>query len=170
LVAVLHGWRYCPRCGNENRADGAARTCDACGLTVYPNPAVAACALVERDGRLLLVRRARDPERGKWDIPGGFTDEGEEPLDAVRRELREETGLEIEVGPFFGIWTDWYGDAPDATFNVVLVWRATAAGDPRPDDDVAEARWFGADELPPRRELAFRNVPLVLDAWRNQHA
>jgi 8-oxo-dGTP diphosphatase len=169
-MAVLHGWKFCPRCRSALAADGTALRCGECGLVVYPNPAVAACALVERDGRLLLVRRAGDPERGKWDLPGGFVDEGELPEDAVRRELREETALEIELGPFFGVWTDWYGDAADAAYNVILVWRATAAGEPEPADDVSEARWFARDELPAADELAFVNVPLVVDAWRQQNA
>jgi ADP-ribose pyrophosphatase YjhB (NUDIX family) len=169
-MAVLHGWRFCPRCRSSLSPRDAALACAECGLVVYPNPAVAACALVERDGRLLLVRRAREPDAGKWDVPGGFIDEGEPPEDAVRRELREETGLEIAVGAFFGVWTDWYGDAADAAYNVVLVWRATAEGDPLPADDVAEARWFGRDELPAAGELAFTNVALVVEAWRNEDA
>jgi ADP-ribose pyrophosphatase YjhB (NUDIX family) len=164
-MAVLYGWRFCPRCGAESRENGGARTCDACGLTVYPNPGVAACALVERDGRVLLARRAIDPDRGKWDVPGGFVDEGEEPSDAVVRELREETGLEIELGELFGLWTDWYGDGPDAAFVVNLVWRARAGGEPRPADDIDEVAWFAPDELPPDGELAFRNVALILREW-----
>lgn len=169
-MAVLHGWKFCPRCRSSLAARESALACGGCGLVVYPNPAVAACALVEREGRLLLVRRAREPELGKWDIPGGFIDEGELPEDAVRRELREETGLEIAVGELVGVWTDWYGDAPDAAYNVVLVWNATADGEPEPADDVSEARWFGREELPAADELAFTNVALVIEAWRHQNS
>lgn len=169
-MAVLHGWKSCPRCRSPLAPRETALACDECGLVVYPNPAVAACALVERDARVLLVRRAREPEQGKWDIPGGFMNEGELPEDAVRRELDEETGLAIDVGELFGVWTDWYGDAPDAAYTVVLVWRATAEGEPEPADDVSEARWFGRDDLPAADELAFTNVALVVDAWRNENA
>ena len=169
-MGVLHGWKFCPRCRSPLAPRETALECRECGLVAYPNPAVAACALVERDGRILLVRRAVDPERGKWDVPGGFVDEGEHPEDAVRRELREETGLEIEVGDFLGVWTDWYGDAADASFNVALVWRATADGEPAPADDVSETRWFGRDELPAADDLAFTSVALIVDAWRNENA
>ena len=63
-------------------------------------------ALVERDGRLLLGRRAFDPSVGLWDLPGGFLEENEHPLDALVRELREETGLEIEPQGFVGVWME----------------------------------------------------------------
>ena len=77
--------------------------CASCGLVVYANPAPAACALVEDDdGRILLTRRAWEPYAGMWDVPGGFLGEREHPLDALRRELLEETGLAVEP-------TEWYG-------------------------------------------------------------
>lgn len=170
LMARLHGWKFCPRCKSSLTPREAALACDECGLVVYPHPAVAACVLVERAGRVLLARRARDPERGKWDIPGGFTDEGEHPEDAARRELREETGLDVELGDFFGIWPDWYGEAKDAAYVVALFWRATANGEPQAADDVSDLRWFSPDELPPAGELAFDNVARVLAAWRQAHA
>ena len=120
-------------------------------------------------GRMLLVRRAHPPFEGRWDLPGGFLEEGEHPLDALRRELREETGLEVEPGEFLGVWIDTYSeDAGPATLN--LYWTArVAGGEARAADDVAELRWFEPDELPPPGELAF-HVAEVLAAWRDEHA
>jgi 8-oxo-dGTP diphosphatase len=127
-----------------------------------------ASALVEDDaGRLLLARRAVPPGLGLWDVPGGYLEEGEHPLDGLRRELREEAGVEIEPGGLLGIWMDAYGDADDANATLNLYWRARiASGEPAPADDVAELRWFRPDELPPAAELAFRSTADVLDAWR----
>ena len=102
---------------------------------------------------MLLARRAVEPELGKWDLPGGFLEEGEEPLAGLRRELREETGLEVEPLSFLGAWVDTYGDGEGAIATLNLYWLARAAGEPHAADDVAELRWFAADELP---ELAFR--------------
>lgn len=124
--------------------------------------------MVDEVGRLLVARRAHDPGRGKWDLPGGFLEEGEEPLDGLRRELLEETGLDVEPAEFFGAFVDRYGDADDAPATLNLYWTARAlGGEPQPADDVAELAWLGADELPPDDEIAFRNVALVLHAWRD---
>ena len=91
-MSELDGWISCPRCQARCQArlehDHGKVTCPACGLVVYAKPAPAVCALVIDDhGRILLGRRAREPEAGKWDIPGGFMDEFEQPLDTLRREL-----------------------------------------------------------------------------------
>jgi len=167
---VLDGWRFCPKCAESiERHDGSV-TCPACGFVAYANSAPTASALVEDDeGRLLMVRRAIDPYRGMWDLPGGFLDEGEDPVAALHRELREETGLEIEPLQLLGGYVDWYGpergEGVQATLN--LFWTARAVGgDANPADDVGELGWFGRDELPER--LAFSNLGPVLEIWRQR--
>ncbi len=166
-MGVLEGWLWCPRCRGALTEGTGCMECEACGFVGWANSAPCACALVEDDnGRLLLVRRAHEPFRGYWDIPGGFLEEGEPPLDGLRRELLEETGLEVEPGDYVGAWIDRYGDAPGAQFTLNLYWRARVlGGDERPADDVSELQWFAREELPPREDIAFTNVPLVLDAW-----
>jgi NAD+ diphosphatase len=160
------GWAACPRCRSDLEFEAARAECPACGLTVYANPAPTVSALVLGDeGRLLLARRARDPARGLWDLLGGFMDEGERPLETLARELREETGTEIEPLEFFGAWPDRYGDGGVWTIN--LYWTARiASGEPEPADDVAELAWFRPGELPPRDEIAFENTHEVLEAWK----
>ncbi len=145
-------------------------SCPACGFLVYAHSDPTACALcVDEGGRLLLVRRARDPDRGKWDLPGGFLAEGEHPLDGLRRELREETGLDIEPDEFVGVFVDRYGEGEEAPATLNLYWTARVVGGrPRPADDVSELRWFHPDELPPAEEMAFRNVALAVAAWQQR--
>jgi ADP-ribose pyrophosphatase YjhB (NUDIX family) len=170
-MGELDGWRLCPRCGAELGGDAARLACDACGFIVYASSKPTAGALCVDNGRVLLARRAHPPFEGFWDIPGGFLDEGEDPLDGLRRELREETGLEVEPQRFLGIWIDRYGgdSTADATLN--LYWTArVVGGDAEPADDVSELRWFNRDELPAPDELAFENVPLVLAVWRDEHS
>lgn len=167
-MAILHSWRYCPRCAGALEHAAGRVTCVQCSFVGYANSAPCACALVVDDqGRLLLGRRSIEPYLGLWDIPGGYLEEFEHPLDGLRRELREETGLEIEPIRFLGAFMDWYGEAPEAAATLNLVWTVRASGVPRAADDVAELRWFAADELPPEDELAFHSLPSVLDAWRS---
>jgi ADP-ribose pyrophosphatase YjhB (NUDIX family) len=169
-VATLHGWEFCPRCRATLERGGGRAHCPACGFTAYASSVPTASALLEDgDGRVLLARRAVEPGAGLWDVPGGYLEEGEHPLDGLARELREEAGVEIEPLELLGVWIDRYGDGPDANATLNLYWRARIlAGEPRPDDDVAELRWFGRDELPTRPELAFANTAEVLDHWRRR--
>jgi ADP-ribose pyrophosphatase YjhB (NUDIX family) len=171
VVSELVGWQWCPRCKGELRGGGDRVECGACGFVAYASSKPTAGALVEDDeGRVLLARRVFEPFKGRWDIPGGFLEEGEHPLDGVRRELLEETGLEVEPLDFLGVWTDRYGGDSTAEATLNLYWTARVLrGEARAADDVDELRWFEPDELPGADELAFENVPLVLDAWRSRH-
>jgi len=170
-MGELDGWRLCPRCGAELGGDAARLACDACGFIVYASSKPTAGALCVDNGRVLLARRAHPPFEGFWDIPGGFLDEGEDPLDGLRRELREETGLEVEPQRFLGLWMDRYESDSTAEATLNLYWTArVVGGQAAPADDVSELRWFDRDELPATDELAFENVPLVLAAWRNEHS
>ena len=165
-MSVLDGWRYCPRCGSP-LVHGEGRVECACGFVHYANSAPTASAFVlDHAGRVLLARRAYEPDSGLWDVPGGFLEEGEDPLAGLHRELLEETGLTIEPGEFVGVFTDVYGDGPGATAVLNLVWEASAvAGEPAPADDVSELRWFPRDGLPRDEELAFRWLGPSLRAW-----
>jgi 8-oxo-dGTP diphosphatase len=163
-MGMLDEWRYCPRCAAlVEPADGRAE-CAACGYVAYANPAPAACALcVDDAGRILLTRRAWEPYAGMWDLPGGFLDEHELPLDGLRRELAEETGLEVEPTDWFGAFLVAYGEGPGTRTVLNLVWRArVVGGSEEPADDVSELRWFARDELPPPEEVAMAEP---LHAW-----
>jgi ADP-ribose pyrophosphatase YjhB (NUDIX family) len=170
-MGELRGWRFCPRCRAELRGDEHRVECPACCFVAYANPKPTASALcLDADGRVLLARRSIEPFLGAWDLPGGFVEEGEHPLDALRRELREETSLEVDPLDFFGVWIDRYGGESTAQSTLNLVWTAQpVAGRPEPADDVAELRWFARDELPPPDECAFEMVAEVLSAWRARH-
>lgn len=162
----LTEWLTCPRCGAALDHAERSVSCPTCRLSVYATPAPTASALVldERD-RILLARRACEPGQGLWDLPGGFMDEGEDPLTTVRRELQEEAGVEIEPEEFLGGVPDRYGAGGAWTIN--LYWTArVVAGSPEPADDVAGFEWFAADELPARHEFAFANTRTILERWQ----
>jgi 8-oxo-dGTP diphosphatase len=165
------GWRFCARCGSEVEREKGRVRCPACGFVHYANSEPTACALcADERGRVLLARRANEPFKGYWDLPGGFLEEGEHPLDALRRELREETGLEVEPLDFVGVWTDRYPYGTQVGSTLNLYWTARVVrGSAQAADDVSEVAWFAPDELPGEEELAF-HIGDVLRAWRYQDA
>ena len=118
--------------------------------------------LLVRDGRVLIGRRKHEPQKGMWDLPGGFLEEGEEPLAGLRREFREETGLEVEPLEWLGTNIDRYGPS----YVLSLSWLVRGDGEPVADDDVEELAWFRAEELP--EEMAFPSQEAVLRHWRER--
>lgn len=91
-------FRFCPRCGAEafSQPDHRRRLCAACGFEHFINAASAVGAVIERGGEgVLFLERARDPGLGLLGLPGGFVDPGETAEEALRREVAEETGLEL---------------------------------------------------------------------------
>jgi ADP-ribose pyrophosphatase YjhB (NUDIX family) len=145
---------------------GERQDCAGCGEASYLNPRPTASAIVlDETGRVLLGRRGIEPFLGLWDTPGGFVTPGESLEQAVRRELREEAGIELEVGRLVATVPDVYGAGGDPTLNAFYECRI-AGGDPQAADDVAELRWFAPHALPPPAELAFACVREALAAWR----
>src|ERR1051325_5266414 len=104
-------FHFCPRCGAAALAQKEPRFfgCAACDFHFYLNIAPAAGGIItDEAGRVLLIRRAHEPGRGKFAIPGGFVDEGECAEDAVRREVREEVGLEVTALRFLCSFPNQY--------------------------------------------------------------
>lgn len=94
----LNQFQYCPVCGQHAfvAINEKASQCETCGFVYYFNPSSAvACFLRNQQDELLLVRRAYNPAKGTLDLPGGFVDMNESLEDAVIRELKEETALDI---------------------------------------------------------------------------
>jgi ADP-ribose pyrophosphatase YjhB (NUDIX family) len=166
-MAFLDGWRFCPRCGSPAEHCGDHVTCPECGYVVWSNSIPGVEAVIERDGHVLLARRANEPGKGLWDLPGGFPEEREEPLAALHREVREETGLTIGDVSLLGIWIepDYLGRS---VFCVTYDAKAEA-GEAVAEDDVAELRWVAPTELPPDGEFAFVHTPAALRVWRARH-
>ncbi len=141
--------------------------CPHCGFVRWANPLPAVAALVvDAEGRLLLGRRAFEPDLGMWDTIGGFLEEHEDALTALHREVFEETGLEVAVGEFVGAFSDRYGDGDDVPTVLNLVFEARmVTGDPQPADDVTELAWFAPHALPADDELAFDWIAPALRRW-----
>ncbi len=155
---------FCQVCGHamiDRLAYGKSRrVCPECGYIHFTDPKVAAVVFIEKDHRVLLVRRAINPERGKWALPAGYIDDGEDPREAAIREVREETGLAIEITRLIDVQT-----GPDSHgASIVIIYAARALdGIARPLDDADAVLWYAVgDPLP---ELAFESTRQMLDTW-----
>jgi 8-oxo-dGTP diphosphatase len=101
-------------------------------------------AIVIRDDALLMVRRGREPNQGLWSIPGGRVEPGEYLSDAVKREVKEETALDVQVGELVGIL-----EVPGDDHFVILDFGATTSdgAEPVAGDDADEVRWVPLDDV-----------------------
>ena len=100
-----------------------------------------------RGGKALVTVRAREPEKGRVDVPGGFVEVGEHPARGLEREVLEELGVEIRVeGNPVLLATHTYG--PEGNWVLAISFLARIVdGEPSPADDVAEIRWVSAEEI-----------------------
>lgn len=162
-VAVI---AYCSSCGakTETRVIGRQRlsVCEACDRIFFRNPKVVVTALIEDQGRVLLVRRDIEPGRGLWGLPGGFVDWDEHPEQAVVRECSEEIAVRVEPLELLSVEHVLMDDEG----IVILPYRARlVSGEPVAADEVQQVGWFSPDALPP---LAFASHRKVLQHWSQE--
>jgi ADP-ribose pyrophosphatase YjhB (NUDIX family) len=132
--------------------------CPQCQRIIYYDPKVAAIALVERGGKVLLVRRGNQPGYGRWSMPGGYVDRGEVVERAAVREVMEETGLEVEIEQLIGLFSEPGHPVLVAAFAMREVGGLLVAG-----QEALDVGFFSRDRLP---EMAFPNDQLILDRWQ----
>jgi ADP-ribose pyrophosphatase YjhB (NUDIX family) len=142
-------YRFCPADGTrlEDPRPSGGTTCPLCGRSWYRSSAPAVGAVIMRAGKALVTVRAREPEKGRIDLPGGFLEVGEHPVDGLAREVREELGIEAAVDetPIL-LAIHRYG--PEGGYVLAIGFRASIGREePSPTDDVAEVRWVSAEEL-----------------------
>ncbi len=117
----------------------------------YPDwPVVGVGGVVIRDDRVLLIRRGTEPLKGAWSIPGGTLELGETLVEGVRRELREETGLDVRVGELIEAFERVFRDGdgrPRYHFVILDYFCEAASGTPQPGGDVTEIALAREDDL-----------------------
>jgi ADP-ribose pyrophosphatase YjhB (NUDIX family) len=164
-------YSFCPHCGGVLEARLLRATeperlvCTQCGFVFYLDPKVAVGAIILDDrGHIVLVRRAIEPGYGKWVLPGGYVDRGEQVHAAALREAREEVGLEIRLERLINVYS-YPGRAP-----VVIIYAATMLGGCLAcDDEGLEARFFAPEEIP-WDALAFQSTLEALQEFLGRRA
>jgi 8-oxo-dGTP diphosphatase len=128
-------------------------------------PAVTCDAIWFEQKAVLLVKRKYEPFKGKWALPGGHVEIGETCEQCVLRELKEETGLDAELGLLVGVYSGPGRDPrPGGRISVAFLVHGDW-GEPNGGDDAADAQWVPTDELTADR-LGFDHWQIIRDAWK----
>jgi len=156
-------YHFCPVCAGPLEPESLSLLrCARCGYPFYQNSKPTANAVIPRTLRgrteVLLARRGVEPFKGWWDLPGGFLHNGEQPLEGLARELREELGLGLAGARFLAAYAERYPrqDIPEeAQFTLCLFYLCEIEGPAAAAaDDISEVRWFDLQTLP--ENLAFQ--------------
>ena len=152
-ITVEQSWIYCPACGSGlirlTEGDAAKKCANrTCGFVLYRNPIPIIAVLIVDDDKFLLCRRKPETfEGGKWCLPCGYIEFHEDYLSAGRREVKEETGLDVEINGLLSVASNFL--RPDIHTLAVTLLAKPVGGVTCPGDDVDELGWFSLkDELP----------------------
>jgi 8-oxo-dGTP diphosphatase len=164
-------FNYCPHCGEklqESLVHGRQRpVCAACGYVMYLDPKVGAGAVVELDGKLVLVRRGMSPRLGYWSLPSGYVERDEAPDQTAVRELEEETGLRVAIDNLLNVYS-FVHEGAGGRGVLVLYAAHVVGGQLQAGDDAAEVGTYGPHELP--EDIAFDTHVQALRDWRRSKA
>jgi NAD+ diphosphatase len=168
-------FKYCPKCGAAALRGVGPKLlrCASCGFELYLNPAAAvAGVVVDEQGRMVVLVRGKEPGKGKWDLPGGFADPGETVEDALRREVREEIGLEVTAMRYLGSWPNVYEymGVRYRTLDMGFVCEAAEVARVRPmEAEIAEVLFLKPGEIDLGR-FAFGSVGRIAGRYLEQGA
>jgi mutator protein MutT len=137
--------------------------CAECGYVLYQSPASAALGVVLNErGEVLLVRRRLEPYRDHWALPAGYQEIDETPAETVVREVREETGVEVEVCGLLDLL--FVADDPRRPANVAVFLCRAIGGWLTAGPEETHAEWFSLEALP--APIGFENSARILDRLR----
>ncbi len=158
-------YRYCPKCGGSldkkivKSNEPKRLVCQDCSFIFYQDPKVVAGTVFTLNGGIVLLKRGVEPALGKWVFPGGYVDRDESVQDAAVRETKEESQLDVKLGPLLNVYS--YPRSP----NVIIVYTAEVIGGTlTAADESIEAAVFGSKEVP-WHELAFDSTKDALNDY-----
>lgn len=158
--------KFCSRCGAEMGSrlvgDKLRRACTTCRFIHFTDPKVGVGVFVQQGGNVLLIQRAVLPQIGKWSVPAGYVDRGEDPKETAVREVYEETNLHVEIEQLIDVFHNVNSGGGASIF--ILYQAKLVGGQLQAGDDASDARFFAPDALP---ELAFAHTHKTITALTN---
>ena len=157
-------FHFCPVCAGELKSvtlkshEPVRLVCSRCAFVFYLDPKLVACSIVEMNDRIVLLKRGIEPQKGKWVMPGGYVDRGEELRAAAIRETEEECGLKTRIKNLHGVYS-----YPGRLAVVVVYLAEVLSGHLGADDESEDVGLYHPHEIP-WDELAFQST---LDALRD---
>ena len=158
-------YRFCPRCGGDlekrvvKTTEPKRLVCINCSFIFYQDPKVVAATIFTIEGGIVLLKRGVEPALEKWVFPGGYVDRGESVQDAAVRETREESQVEVKLGPLLNVYS--YRRSP----SVIVVYTAQVVGGKlAAGDECVEAKTFAAGKIP-WNDLAFDSTKDALEDY-----
>ena len=155
----LQKFTFCPVCGSKHFVvnNFKSKRCQDCGFTYYANPCSATAAFIVNDNdEMLVVRRGKEPAKGTLDLPGGFVDMCETVEEGMRREIKEETGLDVQNIRYLFSSPNVYEYSGMGVHTLDMDFLVHVHGDPdvlkatvHAADDAAEALWIPISDINP---------------------
>jgi len=132
----------------------------------YRNPALAVDAIIEKNGKIVLIKRKNKPFKNMFALPGGFVEYGETVERAAIREIEEETGLKIKIKEILGVFSDPKRNPIKHTITVVFI-AEPIGGSLKAGTDSSETKWFDIKEI---ESLAFDHAKILKDyiKWKEE--
>ena len=143
----LEKFKYCPVCGSKHfvEQDDKSKKCENCGFEYYLNPSAATAAFILNDkNELLVLTRKKEPAKGTLDLPGGFSDIGETGEECIRREVKEETNLDVQEAKYLFSYPNvyMYSGFQVPTMDFFFLCKVKDFANVDAEDDAASFQWI----------------------------
>jgi 8-oxo-dGTP diphosphatase len=158
-------FKYCPFCGTllllKEKGGKLRPACPNCGFVQFRNPAPGVMVVIEKDGCVLLGKRKGGFGKGRWGLPQGYIEFNENFLAAATREVKEETGLDVEIRAILNVVSNLL--SPKLHTLAIVLMAGVEAGEPCAGDDLETLKWFPfAGPLP---EMAFEADERIIERY-----
>jgi 8-oxo-dGTP diphosphatase len=162
----LGRYKYCPLCGAElalKEKGGMPRpACPSCGFVQYRNPLPGVVVLIEKEGTVLLGKRRGSFGAGAWGLPQGYVEFDEDFLSAAIREVKEETGLDVEIRSIINVVSNLL--SPGLHTLAIVLLAGVVGGELRAGDDLETLAWVPVSG--PLPEMAFEADEMIIERYR----